>query len=87
MTHRVNIHSANRNNLGNVGLVKCELTSGEIMFDDDFIVCKNLTKPAIIGVSIQIYIVLAVPELPIAICTSILKSQSSSFQFKLLIAS
>ena len=46
---RINIRSVTGNNLLSSGLEKYILKLGNKTFDHDIIVCKNLTKPIIIG--------------------------------------
>ena len=45
----VNVKSATNSNLAPVGLVNCTLELGKAEFSSDFIVCKNLTRPLILG--------------------------------------
>ena len=45
----VNVKSATGSNLAPVGLVNCIFELGKIEFNSKFIVCKNLTRPLILG--------------------------------------
>ena len=47
----VNTHvkSATGSNLSPLGIVNCSLKLGNTTFDNDFIVCQNLTRPLILG--------------------------------------
>ena len=47
----VNTHvkSAMGSNLSPLGIVNCSLKLGNTTFDNDFIVCQNLTRPLILG--------------------------------------
>ena len=45
----VNVKSATGSNLAPVGLVNGTFELGETEFSSDFIVCKNLTRPLILG--------------------------------------
>ena len=45
----VNVKSATSSNLAPMGLVNCTFELGETKFSSDFIVCKNLTRPLILG--------------------------------------
>ena len=45
----VSVRSATGSNLAPDGLVKCTFMLGDTSFDFDFIVCKNLTRPLILG--------------------------------------
>ena len=49
LLQNVNVRSATDSNLAPVGLVKCTFVLGETKFSSDFIVCKNLTRPLILG--------------------------------------
>ena len=45
----INVRSATGSNLTPIGLVNCSFELGRIKFNGDFIVCKNLTRPLILG--------------------------------------
>ena len=45
----INMRSATGSNLIPLGLINCSFESGKIKFNCDFIVCKNLTRPLILG--------------------------------------
>ena len=45
----VSVKSATGSNLAPVGLVNCAFELGKIEFNSKFIVCKNLTRPLILG--------------------------------------
>ena len=45
----ISVRSATGSNLTPIGLVNCYFELGEIKFNGDFIVCKNLTRPLILG--------------------------------------
>ena len=45
----INIRSATGSNLTPIGLVNCSFELGKTKFNNDFIVCKNLTRPLILG--------------------------------------
>ena len=49
LLQNVNIRSATGSNLAPTGLINCTFELGETKFNCDFIVCKNLTKPLILG--------------------------------------
>ena len=49
LLQNVNVKSATGSNLAPVGLVNCTFELGKIEFSSDFIVCKNLTRPLILG--------------------------------------
>ena len=44
-----NVKSATGSNLAPMGLVTCPFELGKMKFSSDFIVCKNLTRPLILG--------------------------------------
>ena len=50
----VNIRSATGSNLAPIGLVNCTFELGGTKFSGDFIVCKNLTMPLILGTDVLI---------------------------------
>ena len=45
----ISVRSATGSNLTPIGLVNCSFELGRIKFNGDFIVCKNLTRPLILG--------------------------------------
>ena len=45
----ISIRSATGSNLTPIGLVNCSFELGIVKFNSDFIVCKNLTRPLILG--------------------------------------
>ena len=49
LLQNVNIRSATCSNLAPIGLVNCTFVLGETAFNCDFIVCRNLTSPPIMG--------------------------------------
>ena len=49
LLQNVNVRSATGSNLAPVGLVNCTFELGETAFSSEFIVCKNLTRPLILG--------------------------------------
>ena len=49
LLQNVNVRSATGSNLAPIGLVNCTFVLGNITFNCDFIVCKNLTIPLILG--------------------------------------
>ena len=49
LLQNVNVKSATSRNLAPVGLVNCTFKLGVTKFSSDFIVCKNLTRPLILG--------------------------------------
>ena len=49
LLQNVNVRSATGSNLAPMGLVNCTFELGETKFSSDFIVCKNLTRPLILG--------------------------------------
>ena len=49
LLQNVSVRSATGSNLAPVGLVNCTFMLGDTSFDFDFIVCKNLTRPLILG--------------------------------------
>ena len=49
LLQNVNIKSATGSNLAPVGLVNCTFELGETKFSSHSIVCKNLTRPLILG--------------------------------------
>ena len=49
LLQNVSVRSATGSNLAPVGLVNCTFMLGDTSFDFDFIVCKSLTRPLILG--------------------------------------
>ena len=49
LLQNVNVRSATGSNLAPIGFVNCTFVLGDITFNCDFIVCKNLTRPLILG--------------------------------------
>ena len=49
LLQNINVRSATGSNLAPIGLVNCTFMLGDTSFDFDFIVCKNLTRPLILG--------------------------------------
>ena len=49
LLQNVNLRSATDSNLAPIGLVNCTFVLGDTTFNCDFIVCKNLTRPLILG--------------------------------------
>ena len=49
MLQNVNVRSATGSNLAPIGLIYCTLELGGTKFNCDFIVCRNLTRPLILG--------------------------------------
>ena len=45
----INVKSATGNNLAPVGFVNCSFKLEKTIFRSDFIVCRNLTRPLILG--------------------------------------
>ena len=45
----IHVRSATGSNLTPLGIVDCTFELGKIAFTSDFIVCKNLTRPLILG--------------------------------------
>ena len=45
----ISVRSATGSNLTPIGLVNCSFELGRIKFNSDFILCKNLTRPLILG--------------------------------------
>ena len=48
-TRNISIRSATGSNLIPLGLINCSFELGKIRFSNDFIVCKHLTRPLILG--------------------------------------
>ena len=49
LLQNVSVRSATGSNLAPVGLVNCTFMLGDTPFNFDFIVCKNFTRPLILG--------------------------------------
>ena len=49
LLQNVNVRSATGSNLAPIGLINCTFELGGTKFNCDFIVCKNLTRPLILG--------------------------------------
>ena len=49
LLQNVNVRSATGSTLAPIGLVNCTFVLGDTTFNCDFIVCKNLTRPLILG--------------------------------------
>ena len=49
LLQNVSVRSATGSNLAPIGFVNCTFMLGDITFDCDFIVCKNLTRPLTLG--------------------------------------
>ena len=49
LLQNINIRSATGSNLAPIELVNCTFELGGTKFSSDFIVCKNLTRPLILG--------------------------------------
>ena len=49
LLQNVSVRSATDSNLAPIGLVNGTFMLGDTSFDFDFIVCKNLTRPLILG--------------------------------------
>ena len=49
LLQNVIVRSATGSNLAPIGLVNCTFMLGDTTFNCDFIVCKNLTRPLILG--------------------------------------
>ena len=45
----ISVRSATGSNLTPIGLVNCSFELGKVKFNSDFIVCKNLPRPLILG--------------------------------------
>ena len=45
----ISVRSATGSNLSPLGLINCSFELGKVKFNSDFIVCKNLTRPLILG--------------------------------------
>ena len=49
LLQNLNVRSTTGSNLAPIGLVNCTFMLGDITFNCDFIICKNLTRPLIFG--------------------------------------
>ena len=49
LLQRTTVRSASGSSLAPVGMVKCMFTLGDQMFSTEFIVCKHLMRPLILG--------------------------------------
>ena len=49
LLQNVNVKLATGSNLAPEGLVNCTFEMGKTKFNSEFIVCKNLTRPLILG--------------------------------------
>ena len=49
LLQNINVKSATGSNLAPMGMVNCTFELGKTKFRSDFIVCKNLTRPLILG--------------------------------------
>ena len=49
LLQNINVRSAAGSNLAPLGMVNCTFEFGKAKFRSDFIVCKNLTRPLILG--------------------------------------
>ena len=49
LLQNINVKSATGSNLAPVGLVNCSFKLGKNRFRSDFVVCRNLTRPLILG--------------------------------------
>ena len=47
--HNISVRSATGSNLTPLGLINCSFELGKVKFNSDFIICKNLTQPLILG--------------------------------------
>ena len=45
----ISVRSATGSNLTSLGLINCSFELGKVKFNSDFIICKNLTQPLILG--------------------------------------
>ena len=48
-SQNISVRSVTGSNLTPIGLVNCSFELGKTKFNNDFIVCKNLTRPLILG--------------------------------------
>ena len=49
LLQNVSVRSATGSNLAPIGLVNCTFMLGDIPFDYNFIVCRNITRPFLLG--------------------------------------
>ena len=49
LLQNINVRSATGSNLAPLGIVDCTFELGKAKFRSDFIVCKNLSRPLILG--------------------------------------
>ena len=49
LSQNINVRSATGSNLAPIGIMHCTFELGGMKFNSDFIVCKNLTRPLILG--------------------------------------
>ena len=49
LSQNINVRSVTGSNLSPLGMVECTFELGKAKFRSDFIVCKNLTRPLILG--------------------------------------
>ena len=49
LLQNISVRSATGSNLAPMGLVNCTFMLGDTTFDSNFIVCKNLTRPLVLG--------------------------------------
>ena len=47
--HTYQVKSGNGSNLCSIGITKCEFKIGQKKYRNDFVVCKNLIRPCILG--------------------------------------
>ena len=50
--HTYQVKSANRSNLCPIGITECEFKIGQKKYKNDFVVCKNLIRPCILGTDV-----------------------------------
>ena len=48
--HTYQVRSATGSNLSPLGITECEFKTGGKGYKNDFVVCKNLTRPCILGI-------------------------------------
>ena len=48
--HTYQVRSATGSNLSTLGITECEFKIGEKGYRNDFVVCKSLTRPCILGI-------------------------------------
>ena len=51
--HTYQVRSATGSNLCPLGITECEFKIGEKDYKNDFVVCKNLTRPCILGIDFE----------------------------------